>query len=80
MMTPLAQAMLYVFIAIWIAAVVTWFVGAAHFLPVWWALAHQRKPERRHIRWSLISAGIFVALVGAGFGVGSIAEMAGGWG
>lgn len=79
-MTPVAQAMEYAFIAIWIAAMVTWFVGAAHFLPVWWALARKRKPERRHIKWSLISAGMFIALVGAGFGIGAIAELAGGCG
>jgi hypothetical protein len=79
-MTPVAQAMLYAFIAIWIATMVTGFVGAAHFLRVWWALARRRKPEPRNIKWSLISAGIFIALVGAGFGIGGIAELAGGWG
>ncbi len=79
-MIPIAQAMEYAFIAICIAAMVTWFVGAAHFLPVWWALLRKRKPERRNIKWSLISAGLFIALVGAGFGVGGITELAGGWG
>jgi hypothetical protein len=79
-MTPVAQAMLYAFNAISIAAMVTGFVGAAHFLPVWWALMRKRKPEPRNIKWSLISAGIFVTLVGACFGVGGIAELAGGWG
>lgn len=79
-MTPIAQAMLYAFIAIWIAAVVTWVVGVANFLPVWWALARRRRPEGRQIKWSLISAAAFAALVVAGIGVGAIAELAGGWG
>jgi hypothetical protein len=79
-MTSVAQAMLYAFNAILIAAMVTGFVGAAHFLPVWWALMRKRKPKPRNITWSLISAGVFIALVGAGFGVGGIAELAGGWG
>lgn len=78
-MTPLAQAMQYAFIAICLAAVVTWFVGAANFLPVWWALFRQRKPESLQVKWSLISAAVFLALVGASFAVAAIADKAGGW-
>ena len=79
-MTPLAEAMHYAFGAIWIAAMVTWIIGAAHFLPVWWSLVRKRKPDRRKVMVSLICAAIFVALIAAGFGVGGIAETAGGWG
>lgn len=79
-MTILAQAMQYAFIAICLAAVVTWFVVAANFLPVWWALFGRRKPEGRQVKWSLMSAAAFLTLVGAAFGVGAIAELAGGWG
>lgn len=79
-MSLIAQAMLYLFIAIWIAAVITWAVGAAYFFPVWWSLLRQRKPDRKHVKGSLISAAVFVGLVVAGFGVGGIAELAGGWG
>lgn len=76
----IAQAMHYAFIAIWIAALITWVVGVAFFVPVWWSLIRQRKPDRKNVRGSLISAAVFVGLVGAAFGVGGIAELAGGWG
>ena len=69
----------YAFSAIWIAAMVTWIVGVVHFLPVWWSLVRQRKPDWKRVKVSLICAALFIALIGAGFGVGGIAETAGGW-
>lgn len=79
-MTPLAQAMQFAFIVIWLAMAVVWFVGAANFLPVWWALFRRQKPKGWQVKWSLISAAAFIALFGAAWGVTAIAEQAGGWG
>jgi len=78
-MTPLAHAMLILFIIVWCVGAGAWFYGTRFFLPMW--AAGFRKADKRegYGRKAAIGYSVFVAAVIVGFAVGGLAQLAGGW-
>ena len=79
-MSALAQVMLWVFVASWIAGLSGWFYAVRYFLPMW-ANGFRKQPGHDdYPKRVLIGTSIFFGGMVVGFASGGIAELAGGWG
>lgn len=79
-MTPLANAMLFVFIAAWCVGVGAWFYAVRYFLPMWLVGFRRREQHSGYLRRTLAGAAVFIAAIAVGFAAGGIAEYwGGGW-
>ena len=77
-MTPLADAMLVVFIAAWCVAMGGWVYSVRYFMPMWLVGFRRRDQHKGYSRKTLLGAGVFLAAIAVGFAAGGIAEIRGG--
>lgn len=79
-MTPLAQAMLVVFIVACCMAAAAHIYATRYFFPRWAAGFRKREQHRGYGSRACIGYLIFLAALGVAFGAGAIAEhWGGGW-
>lgn len=78
-MTPLAQAMEWLFIGAWCVCIAAHIYAGRYFFPMW-ASGFKNKPEHKgYARKALIGYGVFVGALLLGFAAGGVAHLAGGW-
>jgi hypothetical protein len=79
-MTPLADAMLIIFIAAWCVAVGGGVYSARFFMAMWFVGFRKRDKHKGYVREYLMGAGISLVAIAVGFAAGGIAELwGGGW-
>lgn len=79
-MTPLADAMLFLFVTAWCVAVIAHLYATRFFLPLWATGFRKTKKHKGYKRKAIIGYSIFILAIGVGFAAGGIAEYwGGGW-
>ncbi len=79
-MSPLAEAMLIVFMVAWCVGVAAWFYATRFFMPMWAAGFRRKDKHEGYGKKALTGYAVFVAAVLVGLAAGGIAEyLGGGW-